>query len=601
MISALKERLAKSFSHFLYFYGYLGYRVVVSLVLTVCVGFLDGLGLTMFFPMLQMVSGNTQPPSADGMGGMDFVLRGFDVLGIQMTLKSVLVVIIVFFSLKGIAFFMRQYYNVVVRMYFIKTLRFTNIDGLANFRYKSFVLADSGRIHNTLSGEVSRVSQAYVSYFSMLQSVMLMWVYVILALFTNLQFALLVIFGGFISNLLYQQIYKRTKILSARITKGGHRFQRQLIQFVGHFKYLKATAKLGIYKEKLKDSVVYIEETNKRIGFYNSLLSATKEPLNIAVVAFVIFLQIYFFQAALTGIILALMFFYRALTYIMNFQTHWNSFLNVSGSLENMTAFVRELKANAEVYGLENKEDFRGELELRDISFNYGEKTILKNITLHIPANKTIALVGSSGSGKTTLVNIIAGTMSPDSGAIYIDGIDYTRLDIRCLQKYIGYISQDPVVFSETIYNNVSLWTPGKTENIARFWQACEKACIAEYIRSLPKGMDTKLGNNGIELSGGQKQRLSIARELFKHTSILIMDEATSALDGTIEGEIKQNIDVLNGDCTMIIIAHRLSTIQNADCIYLMTNDGQIESSGNFAELQKKSARFKQMVDIQEF
>lgn len=547
-----------------------------------------------------MVTGDSQAATSDGMGGMEFIVDGLQRLGIPMTLESILLVIIVFFSLKGIATFIQKYYSVVVRMYFIKTLRFQNIDGLANFRYKAFVLSDSGRIQNTLSGEVGRVSQAYVAYFAMLQSVMMLLVYMGLAFLTNPQFALLVVAGGLLSNIIYRQIYKRTKVLSSKVTRGGHRFQRQLIQFVGHFKYLKSTAHLSLYKEKLKDSVVYIEESNKKIGFYSSILSATREPLNIAVVAIVIIAQVYFFSAALSGIILALLFFYRALTYVMNFQTYWNNFLNVSGALENMQSFMRELQANRESYGAKVVNSFRGEVELRKVNFNYGETQILKEVSIHIPAQTSIALVGESGSGKTTLVNLISGLMRPDGGGVYIDGINYADLDIRSLQRHIGYISQDPVIFSESIYDNVTLWAEPNEANVKRFWEACEKAAIADFIRSLPDGMQTELGNNGIQVSGGQKQRLSIARELFKDVTILIMDEATSALDSTVEREIQQNIDALKGQYTMIIVAHRLSTVQNVDRIYLM-NNGEVESSGDFAELQEKSSRFKQMVRLQEF
>lgn len=596
----IKKYINKYFASFLYFYRHLGYRIFLAIGLSFCVGLLDGFGLAMFLPLLQLVTGDSNGAAGDGMGGMEFIVDGLHELGIPLTLESILLIIIIFFTLKGIATFARQYYNVVVRMYFIKTLRFRNIDGLTNYQYKAFVLSDAGRIQNTLSGEVGRVSQAYIAYFAMLQSIMMLIVYMTLAFVTNPQFAILVVAGGLLSNLAYQQIYKRTKAVSAKITKGGHRFQRQLIQYVAHFKYLKSTAFLKPYSEKLKDSVVYIEESNKKIGFYNSLLSATREPLNIAVVSAVILSQVYIFSASLGGIILALLFFYRALTYVMNFQTYWNNFLNVSGSLENMTEFMNELGEDAEKYGLKTKENFRGEIELKHVNFNYGETAILKNVSMLIPAKSSIALVGESGSGKTTLVNLISGLMRPDGGEIFVDGINYTDLDIRTLQKQIGYISQDPVIFSDSIYDNVTLWAGHLEKNIHRFWEACKKAAISDFISSLPNGKETELGNNGIQLSGGQKQRLSIARELFKEVNILILDEATSALDSTVEREIHQNIDALKGNYTMIIVAHRLSTVQSVDRIYLM-NQGEIECYGDFLDLQSKSDRFKRMVELQEF
>lgn len=568
-------------------------------MLSFAVGLLDGFGLAMFLPLLQLVTGDSTSNNGEGMGGMNFLLDAFNKLGITLTLQSVLLIITLFFTLKGVAVFIRQYYGVVVRMYFIKKLRFQNIDGLVNYRYKSFVMADAGRIQNTLSGEVGRVNQAYNAYFSMLQAIMMMFVYMGLAFFTNPQFAVLVVIGGLLSNLAYRQIFKRTKALSAQITTGGHHFQSQLIQFVGHFKYLKSTALLGTYSRKLKESVVFIEESNKRIGYYNSLLLASREPLNIAVVSLVILAQTLLFSSSLNGIVLALLFFYRALTYVMNFQTAWNNFLNVSGALANMTDFNRELKVSVENYGPVYKENFDGEFRLESISFCYGKTPILENISMHIPANSCVALVGESGSGKTTLINLICGLFRPIKGEVYIDGINYSELDIRCLQKQIGYISQDPVIFSESIYDNVTLWSEQNELNLKRFWETCEQASIGEFIRTLPEGMNTPLGNNGIQLSGGQKQRISIARELFKDVSVLIMDEATSALDSTLEREIQMNIDLLKGKYTIIIVAHRLSTVQNADRIYLM-NNGSIEDFGSFDELKAQNDRFKEMVKLQE-
>jgi ABC-type multidrug transport system fused ATPase/permease subunit len=598
--TGIKKILTNNFSSLAYFYRHLRHRLFVSLVLSFGVGLLDGFGLAMFLPLLQLVTADGETATGEGMGGMEFIVDALSKLGVPLTLGTVLTVIMIFFTLKGIALFVQRYYEVIVRMYFIKNLRFENIDGLVHYKYKSFVLADTGRIQNTLSGEIGRVTGAYTFYFKMLKSLMMLLVYLGMAFLTNPQFAVLVIAGGMLSNLAYRQIYKRTKLVSTKITTGGHRYQRQLIQFVGHFKYLKSTGFLNQYSRKLKESVVYIENANKKIGYYNSLLEATREPLNIIVVSAVIFAQLYIFSSALNGIILALLFFYRALSYVMALQTSWNSFLNVSGSLENMTQFNIELKAHKEKYGKSSPELFKGELSIENVSFYYHDNKVLEDISIKIPAKYSVAFVGESGSGKTTLVNIIAGLVKPDNGNIRVDGMNYKDLDIRSLQRHIGYISQDPVIFSESIFDNITLWAKPTQENLDRFWVACEKAAIADFIRSLPESKETELGNNGIQLSGGQKQRISIARELFKEVSILIMDEATSALDSLVEREIQKNIDALKGEYTMIIVAHRLSTVKNVDRIFLL-NEGRLENSGNFKELQEKSKRFKQMVQLQEF
>jgi subfamily B ATP-binding cassette protein MsbA len=220
-------------------------------------------------------------------------------------------------------------------------------------------------------------------------------------------------------------------------------------------------------------------------------------------------------------------------------------------------------------------------------------------LDIDIPKNCTIAFVGESGSGKTTLANLIAGLIEPDKGSLTIDGTILKNYNLNTYRRRIGYISQDPVIFNDDIFNNITFWDEPTPENIARFWSTIELASLAAFIKSLPEKEKTNLGNNGILISGGQKQRISIARELYKKADILIMDEATSALDSETEKIIQENIERLHGSYTMIIIAHRLSTIKKADKIYLIEK-GRVSASGSFNEMINYSDRFKRMVALQE-
>ena len=171
--------------------------------------------------------------------------------------------------------------------------------------------------------------------------------------------------------------------------------------------------------------------------------------------------------------------------------------------------------------------------------------------------------------------------------------------DLNTYRKRIGYITQEPVIFDDTVYNNVTFWSEKTDQNEHRFWEALRKASIDEFIMDQPDGKETRLGNNGINLSGGQKQRVSIARELYKNVEFLFMDEATSALDSETEKMIQQNIDRLRGQYTILIIAHRLSTIKNADRVVVMSK-GQIDRIGTYKELVANSDAFKRMVELQE-
>lgn len=594
----IKKIIVKYFQNFTYFYRYLKHKLFISVGLSIAVGFLDGCGLAMFLPLLQMADG-TNTASSEEMGNLSFLISWLENAGIKLTLTLVLAFLCFFFIFKGLVNYWKSVYQVTLQQSFVKKLRISNLNSFRVLNYKYFITSDIGRIQNTFTGEVDRVARAYQSYFSGFQQAIMVIVYMVFAFVVDYKFAILVSIGGVITNVIYKRIYANTKGASRKLTLDVHFYQGLIIQAVANFKYLKATGKLGRYSDKLEDRVNFIEQTNRRIGILGAILNSSREPITIFIVCVVILIQMTLLGSALGSILISLLFFYRALSSLMIMQAQWNIFLSVSGSLDNMTQFTKELKDNREKPGGELLAKFSSKVELENISFNYGETRILNNVSFTINKNETIAFVGESGSGKTTLVNIVCGLLPTNSGDVLVDGIKMKNLDISSFQSRIGYITQDSVIFNDTIYNNVTFWAPKTPENIAKFNESIKKAAIYDFVVNLPNQEETELGNNGVNLSGGQKQRISIARELFKEIDILILDEATSALDSDTEKAIQENIDSLKGKYTILIVAHRLSTIKNSDKIVVM-NAGEIMDVGGFKELVEKTPYFKRMVELQE-
>lgn len=194
---------------------------------------------------------------------------------------------------------------------------------------------------------------------------------------------------------------------------------------------------------------------------------------------------------------------------------------------------------------------------------------------------------------------LISGLIKPTSGTYTVDGVNINDLNLDQFRTKIGFISQDPVVFNDTIFNNITFWDNPSKENLKRFNEVIQLTYLSDFVNSLAEKENTYLGDHGILISGGQKQRISIARELYKNVELLILDEATSSLDSETEQIIQHNIEKLHGNVTMIIIAHRLSTIRNADSIYLMEK-GNLMQSGTFDELMERSDHFRRMVELQE-
>lgn len=596
----IKQFIKTRFSYFYFYYKYLRFRIFIVLLLSILVGLLDGLGLTMFLPLLKIADGSADA-STDNLGKLSLVVDSLSNLGIELSLFTILLFMFIFFSLKGVANYYSNYYKLVVSQYFIKLMRINMLTDLSRYSYKLFVKADTGKIQNALTSEIIRVSNSYSTYFSSLQNLIMILVYMIFAFLVDWKFAFLITIGGLFTNVLFKGIYKKTKGLSSNVTILGNGYQKLLIQFVHNFKYLKATGSTHKYARKLKQTVNEIEQNHLLINVLGIRLTSLREPLLIAVVCSVIMLQVYVLNGNLNSVLLSLLFFYRALSSLMSMQTSYNSFLALSGSLHNIVSFEDDLKAGKEKDGTIILSEFNTSIQLNNLVFGYDiNSNILKGISLTLSKNKTIAFVGESGSGKTTLINVISGLLKPTKGEVVIDDIDIENIQMHSYQIRIGYISQEPVIFNDTVYNNITMWDEENPQNMARYLKAIKQASISNFIEDLKDKDASILGYNGINLSGGQRQRISIARELYKDIDILILDEATSALDSETENDIQMNIDELKGDYTILIIAHRLSTIKNADIIVVL-DKGIIESQGSFDELLISNKRFKQMVTLQEF
>jgi subfamily B ATP-binding cassette protein MsbA len=218
----------------------------------------------------------------------------------------------------------------------------------------------------------------------------------------------------------------------------------------------------------------------------------------------------------------------------------------------------------------------------------------LKNINLIIPKGATVALVGRSGAGKSTMVNLISRFYDVTDGHILINGIDIREYNVHSLRRNIGYVSQDPFLFNESVTSNIAYHNPAASmEDIIN---ACKVAYAHDFISKLPEGYDTLIGERGGLLSGGQKQRLTIARALLKDPPILILDEATNSLDTEAEREVQKALTNLMKGRTSIIIAHRLSTIRSADVIVLLEK-GSILAKGKHADLIEKSGIYRKLCE----
>jgi ATP-binding cassette subfamily B protein len=274
------------------------------------------------------------------------------------------------------------------------------------------------------------------------------------------------------------------------------------------------------------------------------------------------------------------------------------SLSNFLPSYEQLAKLRMQAEAVKEIQGEKEFQTLEHGISLREVDFAYpGLSETLQKVSLEVQKNQMTALVGASGSGKSTISDLLLGLQVPDQGEVLLDGIPLHDWRQNSFREKIGYIPQDPQLFHCSIRDNL-LWSFDRASE-SEIWEACHLANAEEFVRKLPQGLDTVVGDRGVRLSGGQRQRIALARALLRRPELLILDEATSALDSESEKLIQSAIENLAAESTLLVIAHRLSTVINADQIFVI-HEGHVAESGSYADLSTKPGGvFSRMLKLQ--
>lgn len=356
---------------------------------------------------------------------------------------------------------------------------------------------------------------------------------------------------------------------------------------------------LGVKKSLLEDMKEIIKEifdkSSKEIDIrkkFNLITRFIKVSLEVGTFILCVIL-LYYKEITLTFFIAMTYYVYRYMWLIENINELSQTYQKVIVSIGRVNEILENKLSEDEQFGTKEITKSKGIVEFKDVVFGYpNEDIILKGFNITLEPNKKIAIVGQSGQGKSTLFNLLTRVFEPKSGKILLDKQELKDLTESSLRKEISIIRQEPFIFNRTIKENFLLLNKDLTLDQIRKYT--KLAYLDDYIMSLPDQYDTLLGESGVNLSGGQKQRLSIARTLAKESKVILFDEATSALDNESQAYIKQAIDNLVKDHTVVIVAHRLSTIIDADIIYVI-DKGKIADKGTHEELLKTSKIYKKL------
>jgi len=582
---------------------YIGRRIYLVFALTTLAAFTQGLGFTMLLPLLRVSQSTTNP---EELSGAEEVL--YDALawmGIADSLVGVLLVICGLFLAKGALQFAQASYIGYLQAGLLKQLKTGFFDAYNGMTYQYYISQNAGHFINVINQQVRRFFTSFLQFAKALTKAVSALSFFAFSFALSWKFALLVLVLGMGILVAFQFLNAYVRALSQRVSSEMSQLNKLLVQSLQAYKYVVATNQTDRLRAEVGDSIRRLTDDIFRQRIAGAVTKSIRQPISVVVIAVVILIQALVFNAPLAPIFVALLLFHKGMQSVMSLQKEWQGVMDKVGGVEVVDEEMQRIQKHQERSGSRRLGPLSRGIEFQDVCFAYDEEDgdVLHDLNITVPANRTVALVGESGAGKSTLVDMMTLMLKPRRGTVKIDGVPHDEVDLDSWRQQIGYVSQETVVFDDTVANNISLWQGDIDEDPAlreRVIHAAERAHAHHFIQDLPDGYQTVVGDRGVRLSGGQRQRLFVARELFKQPNLLLLDEATSDLDTASEQHIQDSIDALKGEVTVVIIAHRLSTVKNADRVYVL-DEGHVTEMGTYYELrERENGQFREMVEMQD-
>jgi subfamily B ATP-binding cassette protein MsbA len=527
-----------------------------------------------------------------------------DFLGIGDSILGIILLIGAVFMVKGLLKFGEAAYRGFLHTRLMRELKARLFSEYSGMSYQYYVKRSTGHFLNMINNQTDGLYGAFRGFMDFWVHVVTAFIYVGAATLLAWRFALIALVVGVVLLVLFSRLNQYVRQLSHQVAREMGVLNNLLVQALQGFKYVVSTGQAPRFRRDVTRSIDTFTGYQFRQMLAAAFTRSVKEPLGIALVLGIVLIQVGLMNAPLAPILVSLLLFYRSVSHIIGIQGGWQATMDKIAALELIENELREAKCWREVNGTTILRPLSQGIEFRNVEFCYEKEDlpVLHEISINIPANATVAFVGESGAGKSTLIDMLTLLLRPTSGEVLIDGVSGLEVEVGSWRCQIGYVSQDIVVFDDTIANNICLWQ-GDYENDPHTRMKVEAAAKAAwahpFIADLPSGYQTPAGDRGVRLSGGQRQRLFIAREIYKNPRLLILDEATSALDTESERYIQKSVQRMKGKTTVVLIAHRLSTIKDADFIYVIEK-GRIVEQGSYADLIEKGRRFQRMVEAQQ-
>ena len=588
---------------------------ILNIISNIFYAIFSTLAMVSLMPMINVLFGEsprvTQEPSLEELGGnykvyfsdyINYLITKTTIdQGAEKALLYLIITIISMFLLKNLFSYLGLYFITFLKNGVLKNLRNAIYSKIVTLPVSYYSEKKKGDILSRISDDVNQVQNSLLAILELIIKEPLQILFAIITMFlisvklTVFVFLFIPIAGAIIS-----RIGKSLKKNSDRVQREQGVFLSTLEETLGGLKIIKSFNAEKRFNSKFNDSTERFYQFANTLHNRQNLAGPTSEFLGIATIAGLLWYggSMVLIEQTLTGgaFITFMALSYQILTPAKAISKATYRVRTGNASAQRILEIIDEESPLEDHKKSINKNDFNSSIELKNIDFKYEDDYVLSDFNLTIPKGANVALVGQSGSGKSTIANLISRFYDVNNGSILIDGVDIRNIKKQSLRKLIGLVTQDSILFNDSIRNNVAIADNAISDE--EIIEALKVANAWEFVSKLPDGIHTNVGDSGNKLSGGQKQRISIARAVLKNPPIMVLDEATSALDTESEHLVQKALENMMKNRTSIVIAHRLSTIQNVDTIIVM-QQGQIIEKGSHEDLIEKKGAYNSLINMQ--